>query len=49
LILCSQQNVSVGEQAVTGLENGYQDGQLAKPAFIAALDRVLSLRSSLGG
>jgi beta-N-acetylhexosaminidase len=49
LILCSQQNVSEGEQAVTGLENGYQDGQLAKPAFIAALDRVLSLRSSLGG
>ena len=48
LILCSQQNVSEGEQAMTGLENGYRDGQLAKPAFDAALDRVLALRSSLG-
>ena len=49
LILCSQQNVSEGEQAVTGLENGYSDGQLAKPAFVAAMDRVIALRSSLGG
>jgi beta-N-acetylhexosaminidase len=49
LILCSQQNVSEGEQAMTGLENGYSDGQLAKPAFIASLDRVLALRSRLGG
>jgi beta-N-acetylhexosaminidase len=49
LILCSQQNVSEGEQAVTGLENGYRDGQLGKPAFTAAVDRVLALRSSLGG
>jgi beta-N-acetylhexosaminidase len=48
LILCSQQNVGEGEQAMTGLENGYRDGQLAKPAFDAALDRVLALRSSLG-
>jgi len=48
LILCSQQNVSEGEQAMLGLENGYRDGQLAKPAFNAALDRVLALRSSLG-
>jgi beta-N-acetylhexosaminidase len=49
LILCSQQNVSEGEQAMTGLENGYSDGQLARPAFIASLDRVLALRSRLGG
>jgi beta-N-acetylhexosaminidase len=49
LILCSQQNVSEGKQAVTGLENGYRDGQLPKQAFTAALDRVLALRSSLGG
>jgi beta-N-acetylhexosaminidase len=49
LILCSAQNVSEGEQATTGLENGYRDGQLAQPAFIAALDRVLALRASLSG
>ena len=48
LILCSQQNVAEGEQAMIGLENGYRDGQLAKPAFNAALERVLALRSSLG-
>jgi beta-N-acetylhexosaminidase len=49
LILCSQQNVSEGEQAAAGLENGYGDGQLARPAFMAALDRVLALRASLAG
>jgi beta-N-acetylhexosaminidase len=49
LILCSQQNVSEGEQAAAGLEDGYRDGQLAKPAFTAALQRVLALRASLGG
>ena len=49
LILCSQQNVSEGEQATAGLEDGYRDGQLAKPAFTAALQRVLALRASLGG
>jgi beta-N-acetylhexosaminidase len=49
LILCSQQNVSEGEQAAAGLEDGYRDGQLAKPAFAAALQRVLVLRASLGG
>jgi beta-N-acetylhexosaminidase len=48
LILCSQQNVSEGEQAAAGLENGYRDGQLARPAFNAALDRVLALRAALG-
>jgi beta-N-acetylhexosaminidase len=47
LILCSEQNVSEGEQAASGLQNGYSDGQLAKPAFIAALDRVLALRELL--
>ena len=49
LILCSQQNVSEGEQAAAGLEDGYRDGQLAKPAFTTALQRVLALRASLGG
>jgi beta-N-acetylhexosaminidase len=49
LILCSQQNVSEGEQAAAGLEDGYRDGQLPQPAFQAALQRVLALRASLGG
>ncbi len=49
LILCSQQNVSEGEQAAAGLEDGYRDGQLAQPAFTTALQRVLALRASLGG
>ena len=49
LILCSQQNVSEGEQAAAGLENGYGDGALPKQGFNAALDRVLALRSSLRG
>ncbi len=49
LILCSQQNVSEGQQAAAGLEDGYRDGQLARQGFIAALDRVLSLRAGLAG
>ena len=48
LILCSAQNVSEGEQAAAGLEDGYRDGELARPAFLAALQRVLALRASLG-
>ena len=48
LILCSQRDVSEGKQAAAGLEDGYGDGQLAKPAFTAALRRVLALRASLG-
>ena len=47
LILCSQQNVSEGEQAAAGLADGYRDGQLPKAAFLAALQRVLALRASL--
>jgi beta-N-acetylhexosaminidase len=49
LILCSQQDVSEGEQAAAGLEDGYRDAQLPQPAFLAALQRVLALRASLGG
>ena len=47
LILCSQQGVSEGEQAAAGLADGYRDGQLPTPAFLAALQRVLALRASL--
>ena len=49
LLLASQQNVPEGEQATAGLEDGYLDGQLAKPAFMASLERVLALRASLAG
>jgi beta-N-acetylhexosaminidase len=49
LILCSQQDVAEGKQAAAGLAEGYRDGQLARPAFAAALQRVLALRASLGG
>ncbi len=49
LILCSAQDVSEGEQATAGLEDGYGDGKLGKQAFTAALQRVLALRESLAG
>ena len=48
LILCSQRDVSEGEQAAAGLADGYRDGQLGQPAYLAALQRVLALRASLG-
>jgi beta-N-acetylhexosaminidase len=48
LILCSQGDVSEGQQAAAGLEDGYRDGRLGQPAFLAALQRVLALRASLG-
>jgi beta-N-acetylhexosaminidase len=48
LILCSVQDLTEGEQAMAGLERGYQDGQLSKTAFTAALQRVIALRTSLG-
>jgi beta-N-acetylhexosaminidase len=47
LILCSVQNVTEGQQAAAGLQAGYQDGKLAKPAFTAALQRVIELRTSM--
>lgn len=49
LVLCSVQNVTEGQQATAGLEAGYRDGKLAKPAFTAALQRVIALRTSLAG
>ena len=49
LILCSVQNVTEGEQATAGLEDGYRDGSLGKQAFTTALQRVLALRESLAG
>jgi beta-N-acetylhexosaminidase len=49
LILCSAKNVTEGQQAAAGLEQGYHDGQLSKAAFTAALQRVIALRASLAG
>jgi beta-N-acetylhexosaminidase len=49
LILCSVQDVTEGEQAAAGLQAGYQDGELGQPAFTAALQRVIALRTSLAG
>jgi len=49
LILCSVQSVGEGKRATVGLEDGYRDGKLGKPAFTAALLRVLALRDSFNG
>jgi beta-N-acetylhexosaminidase len=47
LLLASERSVHEGEQAAAGLEAGYRDGALGKPAYTAALQRVLALRASL--
>jgi hypothetical protein len=47
LLLASERSVHEGEQAAAGLEAGYRDGALGKPAYMAALQRVLALRASL--
>ena len=47
LILCGP-GVSEGEEAMQGLKTGYLGGTLSKPAFRAAMQRVIALRSSLG-
>ena len=47
LLLASERSVHEGEQATAGLEAGYRDGALGKPAYMAALQRVLALRASL--
>ncbi len=49
LLLCSEQNVSEGQQAAASLAQAYSDGQLARPAFTAAVQRVVALRASLAG
>lgn len=49
LLLCSVQNVTEGQQADAALTQGYKDGQLARPAFTAAVARIIALRMSLAG
>ena len=47
LILCSSQSLDQGEQARTALQQGLSSGTLNHAAFIAAVERIISLRSSL--
>ena len=49
LILCSEKNYTEGAAAAAALEQGYRDGQLGRPTFTAAVQRVLALRASLRG
>jgi beta-N-acetylhexosaminidase len=48
LILCSSQTIDQGEQARTALQQGLSNGTLSHAAFAAAVERIISLRSSLG-
>jgi len=47
LILCSQGNVAEGEHALAGLRRGYLDSAHGKPAFEAAVERIVALREGL--
>jgi beta-N-acetylhexosaminidase len=47
LILASSQSTGEGVGCVDGLESGYTGGHLARPAFQAAVARILALRQSL--
>jgi beta-N-acetylhexosaminidase len=46
-ILCSAQHPNEGDRARAALAGAYTAGTVNKPAFIAALRRVLALRASL--
>jgi beta-N-acetylhexosaminidase len=47
LLLCSAQATSEGTQAIGALQAGYRTGQLPRPAFRAAVRRILALRATL--
>jgi beta-N-acetylhexosaminidase len=47
LILCSGQDLDEGEQARLALQEGLGNGTLNRAAFTAAVQRIVSLRSSL--
>jgi len=47
LILCSSQNLDQGEQARTALRQDLGHGTLNHAAFVAAVERIRNLRSSL--
>ncbi len=46
LLLCSAQKVSQGEQASGELAAAYRNGKLNGPAFLASVNRVVTLRQS---
>ena len=46
LLLCSAQNVTQGEQASGELAAAYRNGSLNGPAFLASVNRVVTLRQS---
>jgi beta-N-acetylhexosaminidase len=48
LLLCAGQNVGQGTAAVTALSSALKSGELRRPPFIRAVNRVLALRSKLG-
>ncbi len=47
LLLCAAQDVTQGEQASAELAADYTDGTLDGPTFLAAVNRVITLRQSL--
>jgi len=47
LILCSSQDLNQGEQARIALQQDLTSGTLNHAAFMAAVERIVSLRSSL--
>ena len=49
LLLCSGRSVPQGEAALSSMEGAYTGGSLGKADFQAAVQRVLDLRSGLGG
>jgi beta-N-acetylhexosaminidase len=46
LLLCSAQDVTQGEQASAELATAYSNGTLNGPAFLASVNRVITLRQS---
>ncbi|HEY2690973.1 MAG TPA: glycoside hydrolase family 3 N-terminal domain-containing protein [Streptosporangiaceae bacterium] len=46
LVLCSAQHVTQGEQARSELAAAYRNGTLNGPAFLASVNRVVTLRQS---
>jgi len=46
LLLCSAQDVTQGEQASAELAAAYSNGTLSGPAFLASVNRVVTLRQS---
>ena len=47
LLLCSAQDVTQGQQAAGELAAAYGNGTLDGPAFLASVNRVITLRQSL--